>query len=215
MHINISANQTLLFVGDSITDCGRKEHGVPLGVGYVRMFSDLLTIREPAKQIKIINRGISGNTVDDLRSRWTDHVLANRPDWLVIKIGINDVNRHLRCQEPDSLQSPGNFAAIYDQILARTRQELPHTQILLASPFYASLDKAEDSFRSKVQAVIPEYVASTKATARQYGARFVDLHAAFATLLRDLPPDVLAEDAVHPTTAGALFIAEQIYAALL
>ena len=85
-------NETLLFIGDSITECARKERDVPLGVGYVRMVSDLLTIREPAKRIRVINRGIGGHTVEDLRSRWCDHVLAHRPDWLVVKIGINDIS---------------------------------------------------------------------------------------------------------------------------
>ena len=101
-----SLPQSILFIGDSITDCARREHDVPFGVGYVRMFSDLMSFRKPAQRITIINRGISGHTVDDLRSRWTDHVLANVPDQLVIKIGINDINRWLCGSDANPKQSP-------------------------------------------------------------------------------------------------------------
>ncbi|MCX6971786.1 MAG: SGNH/GDSL hydrolase family protein [Verrucomicrobia bacterium] len=210
----IPPNQTLLFVGDSITDCARNQADVPLGVGYVRMFSDLLTIREPAKRIRIINRGIGGHTVDDLRSRWSDHVLAHRPDWLVVKIGINDINRWLCGPENNPKQSLEKFTAIYGQIVALTRAALPETEILLVSPFYASRDTTPDSYRARVLATIPGCVEAVRDTARDHGCRFLDLHSAVAKLLNDLPPDVFAEDAVHPGPAGALFIAEQIYAAL-
>ncbi len=210
----IQPRETLLFIGDSITDCGRNQLDVPLGVGYVRMFSDLLTIREPAKRVRIINRGIGGNTVDDLRSRWSDHVLAHRPDWLVVKIGINDINRWLCAPETNPKQSLEQFTAIYHQIVALARSALPETKILLISPFLASRDTTPDSYRARVLRTIPGYVEAVRATAAEHGCRFLDLHAAVANLLNNLPPDVFAEDAIHPGPAGALFIAEQVYAAL-
>lgn len=210
----LQSRQTLLFIGDSITDSGRNHTDVPLGVGYVRMFSDLLTIREPANRLRILNRGIGGDTADDLRSRWSDHVLAHRPDWLVVKIGINDLNRWLCAPEANPKQSLAQFTSIYGEILARTRDTLPETSILLVSPFYASRDTTPDSYRARVLSTIPGYVGAVRATAQSHEARFLDLHAAVGKLLIDLPPDVFAEDAVHPGTAGALFIAEQIYTAL-
>ncbi|MEI8242928.1 MAG: SGNH/GDSL hydrolase family protein [bacterium] len=214
MPTTLQSNQTLLFIGDSITDCARNQADVPLGVGYVRMFSDLLTIREPAKRVRIINRGISGHTVEDLRARWSDHVLSHRPDWLVVTIGINDINRWLVAPETNPHQSREQFAAMYDQIVALTLAALPETKILLVSPFFASRDTTPDSYRARVLATIPGYVEAAHTTALRHGCRFLDLHAAVSELLNDLSPDVFAEDAVHPGPAGALFIAEQIYAGL-
>ena len=37
--------QTALFIGDSITDCGRRGAEAPLGSGYVRFFTELATAR--------------------------------------------------------------------------------------------------------------------------------------------------------------------------
>lgn len=215
MATSLLSNQTLLFIGDSITDCARRERDIPLGVGYVRMVSDLLAIREPAKRIQVINRGIGGHTLDDLRSRWVDHVLALRPDWLVVKIGINDVNRWLCGPEANPKQSPEQFAAIYEQVIALTRHELPATKILLVSPFFASVAANPDAYRPRVLEALGAYIDATRVTAARHNTHYLDLHAAVQGLLAaGLLADTFAEDAVHPSPAGALFIAEQIYAAL-
>src|SRR5258708_6241963 len=125
MSTQLRTNQTLLFIGDSITDCGRRDStGAPLGYGYVKLFADLLTVRDPEQRPTILNRGVGGDNVADLRSRWHDDCLALRPDWLSIKIGINDVSAHLSDPRATHL-SPAGFAAIYDQILAATRHQLP------------------------------------------------------------------------------------------
>lgn len=208
------SGQTLLFIGDSITDAGRRERDQPLGGGYVRAFSDLLGLREPAKRVRILNRGIGGNTVDDLRSRWADHVLAHAPDWIVIKIGFNDLNRHLCAPDSTPLQSPASFAEIYDQVLALTRERLPDAGLLLVSPFFASTDATPRSYRARVLERVPVYVEIVRSLAARHGARFLDLHAAVQELLRELPAESFAEDAVHPGSTGALFIAERVHAAL-
>ena len=82
MTTQIRNGQKIVFIGDSITDCGRRDAQRPLGAGYVKLFADLMIIREPAKRITIINKGIGGDNVLGLRNRWTDDVLRNRPDWL-------------------------------------------------------------------------------------------------------------------------------------
>ncbi len=92
MTTQIKNGQKIVFIGDSITDCGRRAAQRPLGAGYVKMFADLMIIRESAKRVAIINKGIGGDNVLGLRNRWTDDVLRNRPDWLSIKIGINDLH---------------------------------------------------------------------------------------------------------------------------
>ena len=82
MNTIIQDKQTIRFIGDSITDCGcRDDRFKPLGCGYVNLFNDMLLTRDSEKHIRVINRGVGGNTVEDLRSRWQDDALAHRPDW--------------------------------------------------------------------------------------------------------------------------------------
>lgn len=211
----VKHNQTLLFIGDSITDYARKERDVPLGCGYVRIIDDLAKIRHPAMRLKIINRGIGGHTVEDLRSRWQDHVIAHRPDWLIVKIGINDINRYVTNAQGNPEQSPARFEAIYREIIADTQRQLPDTNLLLLSCFYASSDRnAPNSYRARVLELTPRYVEITRQVAQEAGAGFLDLHARVQALIEHLPADEFAEDAVHPSTAGNLFLAECVYQAL-
>ena len=115
----IEDGQTLLFIGDSITDCGRRGAEAPLGNGYVRLFTELATARFPERRVRYINKGIGGNRVTDLAARWRDDVLYHRPDRLSVKIGINDLHSHLRGAE-DGVD-PARFAAVYEQILELTQ----------------------------------------------------------------------------------------------
>lgn len=95
--MKLQKNDKLLFIGDSITDCGR-EHPVGegssgLGHGYVAQVYALLRSIYPELMLRIQNVGNSGNTIRDLKQRWERDVIDLKPDWLTIMIGINDVWR--------------------------------------------------------------------------------------------------------------------------
>ncbi|NIP26811.1 MAG: GDSL family lipase, partial [Phycisphaerae bacterium] len=94
----IQPNSKLLMIGDSVTDCGRKRpiaEGLhpAIGDGFVAFVGSLLMAGYPDHHIRVVNMGISGNTVHDLKNRWQTDVLDLAPDWLSICIGINDVWR--------------------------------------------------------------------------------------------------------------------------
>ena len=66
--MKIGTKQTLLFIGDSITDCGRsrpigERNG--LGNGYVAIVDSLLASFYPEEPIHVVNTGIGGNRVID------------------------------------------------------------------------------------------------------------------------------------------------------
>lgn len=209
MSIRIKNGQTILFIGDSITDCGRRAEERPLGNGYVKLFADLVTIREPAKQIRIINKGIGGERVTDLANRWTDDVLRHKPDWLSVKIGINDLHSHLR-QSPDSV-SPALHRKRYDEILARTRAALPKCRILLIEPFYISTDGSPNGWRRQVMDLMPPYLSSVRAMSRKYDAGLVRTHDLFQKLLKHHEAETFCPEPVHPHLTGHLAIAEAVY----
>jgi lysophospholipase L1-like esterase len=56
-------DQTILFIGDSITDAGRLEAAYrPFGYGYVHFVAYHLLAKYPEHNLNIINTGISGDT---------------------------------------------------------------------------------------------------------------------------------------------------------
>ncbi|GGK30287.1 hypothetical protein GCM10008955_25060 [Deinococcus malanensis] len=87
------ANQTPLMIGDSITGAGRTQGQGEWGQGYVNMIRVLLLASCPGLNLKVINRGVSGDTARDLGARWEQDVTVHQPDWVSIKIGNNDVWR--------------------------------------------------------------------------------------------------------------------------
>lgn len=211
MGLKIKSGDTVLFVGDSITDCGRRATAKPLGEGYVKLFSDLVTLREPAKKITIINKGIGGNRVTDLANRWTDDVLRHKPNWLSILIGINDAHSVWR-SAPDAVD-PLLFRKTYEDILSRTYKVFPRCKILLLEPFFISADQTKGTFRCEMLSLLQDYIAVVHEMSHKYRTGLIHLHEIFQRLLRYHEADVFCPEPVHPNMTGHLVIAEAVYEA--
>ena len=81
----IEANSKLLFIGDSLTDCGRaRPSGEGLfgahGTGFVNTVFGLLGSVYSDHRIRVVNQGCSGDTVRELNARWNSDVVAHKPD---------------------------------------------------------------------------------------------------------------------------------------
>jgi len=207
----IEGGEKMLFIGDSITDCGRRGADKPLGSGYVSLFCELATARFPERQIDYINKGIGGHRVTNLRDRWRDDVIYHKPDRLSVKIGINDLHSYLRTAE-DAV-SPQLFAEAYDDILQWTKDELG-CPVILITPFYISTDRAGHTQRSKVLELLPSYIETVENMSAKYGTRLVNLQDVFQRHLQFRDADTFCPEPVHPNRAGHLVIAEALMGAL-
>ncbi len=203
----IEDGQTMLFIGDSITDCARRAAEAPLGGGYVRFFTELATARFADRQVLYINKGIGGNKVTDMKERWRDDVLYHKPDRLSIKIGINDLHSHLRGVEGGV--SPQLFAEVYDELLGLTQAELGCPVVLL-TPFYISTDRDGNTFRKQVLDLLPQYIDTVVWMSEKYGTRLVRLHDVFQEQLRYRDADTFCPEPVHPNHAGHMVIAQAL-----
>jgi lysophospholipase L1-like esterase len=199
--------QKVVFVGDSITDCGRRAEHAPFGAGYVRQAIDLVTARYPERKITFANEGIGGNTVEDLRNRWLDDVIRHAPDWITVKIGINDLHRTLR-GNPEAVP-PERFEPLFRSILEDARQ---HTgaRLALIDPFYISSDTGGQSFRSRVLELLPRYLEVVARMAEEFDALHVRTHEEFQRQIRFRPPDTFCPEPVHPNASGHLVIAHAL-----
>ncbi|MDP6152931.1 MAG: SGNH/GDSL hydrolase family protein [Phycisphaeraceae bacterium] len=212
MPFAIKPKQTVLFTGDSITDCGRREEHAPLGNGYVRLCAELIQIKYPAHGLNVINTGIGGNTTADLTNRWTDDVIKHKPDWLSIKIGINDIHHWLRGSE-DLKISPEEFADRYDALLKRVKAET-RARVILMEPFYMSTDCSPGSFRVDILKELPKYIRTVHMLSRKYRTKLVRTHTLFAQQLKYTPADLWGPEPVHPYACGHLLMAQGWLAAM-
>jgi lysophospholipase L1-like esterase len=207
----IEDGERVLFIGDSITDCGRRGAEAPLGNGYVRIFAELVTARWPERRISYINKGIGGNKITDLKERWRDDVLFHQPQVLSVKIGINDLHSHLRGVEGGV--SPELFARTYAELMELTRRELD-CKIALLTPFYISTDRSGQTFRSQVLDLIPRYLDTVEKMSAQYHTRLVRLHEVFQEHLKYRDADTFCPEPVHPNHTGHAVIAQALLEAL-
>lgn len=203
--------QTVVCIGDSITDCGRRGGAAPFGSGYVSMLVELLTANWPERNIRFINKGIGGNTCLDMLNRWEDDLIRHQPDWVTILIGINDLHQTLGKTND---HNPALFRANYTKILD-TLKEKTKAQLVLLDPFYMSADHSGQSWRTKVLDFIPEYLGVVDEMVAKYGARHVKLHEAFQRQLKYRDSDTFCGEPVHPNHTGHLLIATELLKVLM
>jgi lysophospholipase L1-like esterase len=202
MAIPLAADTRLLFIGDSITDCGRRTCPEQIGSGYPRLVRDWLRAGSPATAPHVINTGISGNKVPDLQKRWDADVIAHAPDVVSVKIGINDVWHGLNPENPRGVDVE-TYTAGYRDILARLKQARPGVRIVLCEP--SVIDPPQDA---RANEVLQPYVRAVRALAQEFAAEcVVPLHAAFVDARRQRPDIAWTTDGVHPTSAGHMLIA--------
>src|SRR4051812_6840913 len=96
--VRFEPRQQVVFFGDSITA------ETP---GYIFLLSQVLDHAPRKLDLKLINGGVSGDTVRDLLARLQSDVLSHNPDWVFVFIGTNDLIR----------EAP-NFEADLDQLIA-------------------------------------------------------------------------------------------------
>ncbi len=202
----LKKGEKLLFIGDSITDCDRAKpagEGLfgALGKGYVSLVDALLQAVYPELGIRVVNTGLSGNTVLDLQARWQEDVLDRKPDWLSIMIGTNDVWRQY---DTPFITEWHVYADKYEATLRKlAEQTKPHvSNLVLMTPFYL-----ESNEQDAMRRTMDEYGAIVKKVAEETGALFIDTQAAFNEVLKELYAATLAWDRVHPTQAGHVVLA--------
>ncbi|EDM29274.1 putative O-antigen related protein [Lentisphaera araneosa HTCC2155] len=199
-HTILQKKAHLLFIGDSITDMGRsrrpdgwdKNH--LLGHSYVFNIAGKLNYEQPELNLKFSNRGISGNTVSDLRKRWQKDALELKPDVLTILIGANDLLKK---------QTVAKYEEDYRFILAQSRQANPKLKIVLFDPFVLPARGYKDPQTYKVaRAKIDQFGAIVAKLANEFDATHIKTQQAFDAKLKDAPAEYWIWDGIHPLPQG-------------
>ncbi len=211
--MKIEANSKLVMIGDSITDCGRQHpvgegHPTAYGNGYVNFVLGLLGAVCPQERIRVVNMGCGGHTIRDLAARWQTDVLDLKPDWVSIKIGINDVWRQFDTPlEREKFVNPEEYECTLDTLVSTT---LPHVKgIVLLTPYHIEINP-QDAMRKRMG----QYWQLVKKIADKYNTVFVDTQAAMDKILQQHHSTYIAWDRVHPGAVGHMAIAHAFLKAI-
>lgn len=194
-------NNVVLFQGDSVTDAGRNyDDPLNLGPGYPMLIAAWYQAMFPENCVQFVNRGVSGNRVRDLQTRWQKDCIDLDPSVVTILIGINDTWRRYDSNDPTSVEA---FESGYRDILTRTREETD-ADIVLMEPFL--LPTPEDRKLWRVD--LDPKIHVVRELAREFEAVLIPLDGIFAQASAKRESEFWAADGVHPTLPGHALIAQ-------
>jgi lysophospholipase L1-like esterase len=201
-------DNVILFQGDSITDAGRNRDdnsynnpGI-LGSGYAMLAGASIIEKYASLNLKVYNKGVSGNKVFELAERWDKDCLDIKPDILSILIGVNDIWHKLQGNYNGTVEI---YRSDYISLLERTKKALPNVKLIICEPFAIPGVKAVDD------KWYPEFYGYQKVAmeiAAQFKATFVPYQRIFNEAITRAPAVYWTGDGVHPTLAGAQLMAQ-------
>ena len=228
MKLSEKKNFVLAFNGDSITHGGRgttMDCNHIMGHGYQEMAAAEVGRRFLGQTPRFYNKGVSGQGLFDMASRWEEEIIAVRPDAVTILIGINDSGKYGK-DYPAS-----RWEETYRSVLNRTREALPETQILLMDPFYFEVLGQNASYRdvphpevepafglpcanmtaasaAERHAVVREMQKTVASLAKEFEALHIETEAVLEKAVREVPVQYITWDGVHPTMIGHRLLAD-------
>lgn len=201
MHSILKKEMTILFQGDSITDCNRcSDAEAGMGFGYAGMVASRLAAQCCELELTILNRGISGNRLSDLVNRWDKECLDLKPGLVSILIGINNTWRKFDSNDPTSEES---FYSDYHSLLSKTRKKIDAT-IVLCEPFVLPVPQDRKGWRVDLDPKIN----IVRELAREFKTLLVPFDSMFAAASIRRECKYWLPDGVHPSLAGHSLMAD-------
>lgn len=201
-------NETILFQGDSITDCARVRENAEtpndlrgLGQGYAMMSAARMLCEKPTTGLQFFNRGISGNRIVDLYARIKSDIINLSPDRVSILIGVNDTWHEQGSRNGVAVPK---YERIYRELLTEIRDALPAVKFILCEPFVLQCGVVTDAWITEIN----QRREVVQKLAEQFDTVFVPFQSMFDKAVKKAPPSYWAPDGVHPSAAGHMLMAE-------
>ena len=199
--MKIKKNSILLFQGDSVTDCHRnRENDLELGDSFVPIIAKFLS----EHNVKVINRAISGNKVNDLLDRFDKDFKEVNPDSLVLLIGVNDTWHGFPNSKPDDV-----FEKEYDLLLSKIMNEM-NCNVLIMEPFIIGYKEEYTIMRKDLLGKI-EVI---RKLCKKYGHEYITFEGDFAEVLVKEDEELYSIEGIHPKKLGYELMAKKILSRL-
>jgi len=203
--IELKPNQTILFIGDSITDAGRLEPVYqPFGYGYVNFVANHLLAKYPQHNLSIVNTGVGANTIRDLKARWQKDCIKYKPDILSVLIGVNDLWRQHAGPErlPEAVYLD-EYELTYRRLLSSVSKQC-NCRLVLMEHFMFSNNPRNPMFEG-----LRTYIQTVHKLAQEFDAVLVPLQSRIDEQIAQVPPEKWSADSVHPYVWAHAWIAQR------
>ena len=222
LKVRLKSDLTALFIGDSITDGGwgrsggkglpsskrnKTDQNHALGHSYVMLIAANMMAENKKLKCNWLNRGISGNTIQDLKKRWKMDVIEEEPDILTVLVGINDILNHYKDGKVGEFDLD-TWSEDYRQMLNRAKEANPKVEIVLMSPFVAEGRAVDNDLLPFIKDTVDKCAIRVRDLADEFDAKYIDTNGLLNSLTyNNSDSKRWLWDGVHPTPAGHQLIA--------
>jgi len=204
--IELGYNETMVFLGDSIThQCL-----------YTQYVEDYFYTRYPQSRIRFHNAGVGGDKASDALVRFQEDVASFKPKYVTVLLGMND-GRYTNFDqsvfdiyERDMTKLLENISACGAQAILMTPTMFDMRARRIRTP---AEEKGKEQFQRLVyyNGVLAFYGAWLREQAFSKGLGFVDMYSPLNNITlrkrKDESQFTLIKDAVHPGAPGQLVMA--------
>ena len=192
--IAVKNGEKIAFMGDSITQAGRRKGG------YCQLV--LAALKDQGIEAVPVFAGISGHKSNQMLARLEKDVLQHKPDWMTLSCGVNDVWHGNRGVDLKSYKK--NITEIV------TRAHKAGVQVMLLTSTMISEDQSKDMNQK-----LAGYNDFIKSLAKDKKCLLADLNADMQAGLKKFPADApkgkqLTSDGVHMNKARNIMMARGV-----
>ncbi|MCF7822934.1 MAG: hypothetical protein K9N35_02075 [Candidatus Marinimicrobia bacterium] len=188
--------------GDSIT-AGSRTSDNPMGIGYVSMLNSMLPESQVLSGLEIINSGVNGHTVQDLLIRYQKDVVQHEPQFVTIKIGINDAYHEFISD--DKRYRLEQYERDYQKLISLIQRELPEARIFLFTPYFIADNREEPLYQ-----IMSRYIQVVYGLGKEFGLAVLDIQKVFDKAVLRNQASYWAADQIHPIPEGHRLIAYRV-----
>ena len=207
-----NSNKKVVFLGDSITQ------NAVINSEKFKGFISLLG-ENVDQNTELIGKGIGGDKVSDLLTRYRDDVIKLNPDMVFIYIGINDVWHKYD-------YGTGTDIDLYENGLRQIIADLKENgvEVILCTPTVIGENKGEFTLVNQFKDIetmeimnndLDDYSDVIRKLSREFDTRLLDLRKIFMQCISENNPEnkskgVLTTDGVHLNNLGSKLIANEM-----
>ena len=207
-----NSNKKVVFLGDSITQ------NAVINSEKFKGFISLLG-ENVDQNTELIGKGIGGDKVSDLLTRYRDDVIKLNPDMVFIYIGINDVWHKYD-------YGTGTDIDLYENGLRQIITDLKENgvEVILCTPTVIGENKGEFTLVNQFKDIetmeimnndLDDYSNVIRKLSREFDTKLLDLRKIFMQYISENNPEnkskgVLTTDGVHLNNLGSKLIANEM-----
>lgn len=199
----------ILFLGDSITDCGHCFSDDGLGYGYVKLIHERLHAQKHSEPNRIVNGGTDGFTFPRVYKKYRQFYMSDPFDTVVMTGGINDTSAleetGLSEREKDRFLEYSMYALTE---LISLLKENGVRKIILVEPFLFPRPAWRIKWMRSLELVRTQM---QKISDAHETVTLLQVQSAFDSVIREKGIGEITTDGIHLTKTGQEILADRIY----